>query len=77
MLALLYIGGRWLEARERQPETRGDYQQRYIYEETIEVGGQAKGFEQIAGVDNSYIFADDIEMPYGRKLPLWLAGFTY
>lgn len=44
---------------------------------TIEVGGQAKGFEQIAGVDNSYIFADDIEMPYGRKLPLWLAGFTY
>lgn len=40
MLALLYVGGRWLEARDRQPETRGDYQQRYIYEETIEVGGQ-------------------------------------
>lgn len=40
MLALLYFGMHWLEARDRQPETRGDYQQRYTYEETIEVGGQ-------------------------------------
>ena len=39
MLVLLYIGGSWLEARNRKPEARGDYQERYAYEETIEVDG--------------------------------------
>lgn len=39
MLALLYIGGSWLEARNKKPETRGDYQERYAYEETINVDG--------------------------------------
>ena len=40
MLALLYVGGSWLEARNKKPETRGDYQERYTYEETIEVDGE-------------------------------------
>ena len=40
MLVLLYIGGSWLEARNRKPEARGDYQERYAYEETIEVDGE-------------------------------------
>lgn len=44
---------------------------------TIEVGGKSKGFSQIAGVQNSFVFADDIDMPFGRKLPLWMLGFMY
>lgn len=38
-LALLYAGGRWLENRNRKPEARGDYQQRYAYDESIVVDG--------------------------------------
>lgn len=44
---------------------------------TIEVGGKDKSFEQIANIPNSYIFADEIEYPIGKKLPLYLAGFLY
>ena len=43
----------------------------------FEVGGEDKSFDQIADMPNSYILADDIEMPYGNKLPLWLVGFLY
>ena len=44
---------------------------------TLEIGGDGKGFAQIADIPNSYILADDIEMPRGNKLPLWLLGFLY
>ena len=44
---------------------------------TIEVGGPDKSFDQIAGIPNSFVFADSMEFPVGKKLPLWLAGFTY
>ena len=44
---------------------------------TFEVGGENKSFNQIAHVPNSYILADDIEMPRGNKLPLWMIGFIY
>ena len=36
---LIVAGGHWLEKRQEKPETRGDYHQRYAYEETIEVDG--------------------------------------
>ena len=39
-LALLLVGGRWLESRSRKPEARGDYQQRYEYDENIVVNGE-------------------------------------
>lgn len=39
LLFLIYQGGRWLENRNAMPETRGDYQQRYEYEDNIEVNG--------------------------------------
>lgn len=32
---------------------------------------------QIAGLKDSYIFADDWDMPDGAKLPLWMLGFLY
>lgn len=44
---------------------------------TFEIGGRSKGFSQIAGLENSYIFADDWDMPDGAKLPLWMLGFLY
>jgi len=44
---------------------------------TFEIGGRNKNFTQIAGVGDSYIFADDWDMPDGAKLPLWMLGFLY
>lgn len=44
---------------------------------TFEIGGQSKGFGQVAGVSDSYVLADDIETPFGHKLPLWTIGFLY
>lgn len=44
---------------------------------TIEVGRPDKTFEQVADIPNSYIFADRIELPVGKKLPLWMAGLVY
>ena len=44
---------------------------------TIEIGGRNKTFEQIAGIPDSYIFADDWDAPDGAKLPLWMLGFLY
>lgn len=44
---------------------------------TFEIGGKGKGFRQIGGVENSYVVADDIEVGFRNKLPLWLFGFMY
>ena len=43
----------------------------------IEVGGQDKGFSQVADQENAYVAADDIESAYMRKIPLWAFGFLY
>lgn len=44
---------------------------------TFEIGGRSKNFSQIAGMPDSYIFADDWDMPDGAILPLWMLGFLY
>ncbi|MBQ7269757.1 MAG: ATP-binding protein [Bacteroidales bacterium] len=44
---------------------------------TIEVGGKEKSFDQIADIPDSYVFADEMEFPIGKKLPLWMLGFLY
>lgn len=44
---------------------------------TFEVGGQSKTFAQIADLPNSYVLADDIDTPIGKKLPIWTVGFLY
>ena len=44
---------------------------------TFEIGGKNKGFKQIKNMDNSYVGADDIEVGFGNKVPLWLFGFLY
>ncbi|MFD2037676.1 ATP-binding protein [Belliella marina] len=43
----------------------------------FEVGGKNKTTEQIQGVKNSFIAADDIEYGNAKKIPLWLFGFLY
>jgi predicted AAA+ superfamily ATPase len=44
---------------------------------TVEIGGKRKSFEQIKDVPHSYIIADDIEIGFGNKIPLWMMGFIY
>lgn len=44
---------------------------------TLEVGGEGKRFDQIADVPDSYVLADAMEFPIGKKLPIWLVGLTY
>ena len=56
-------------------KAQGDFKVDYKY--TFEIGGRSKDFSQIAGIENSYIFADDWDMPDGAKLPLWMLGFLY
>ena len=43
----------------------------------IEVGGKNKSYKQIKDIGNSFIVADDIEIGYKNKIPLWLFGFLY
>ena len=56
-------------------KTQGDFKVDGKY--TFEIGGRSKGFSQIAGVKDSFVFADDWDMPDGAKLPLWMLGFLY
>jgi len=44
---------------------------------TFEIGGASKSFKQIKDVRNSFVVADDIEVGFGAKIPLWLFGFLY
>ncbi len=43
----------------------------------IEVGGKNKTQKQIAGLENSFIAADDIEHGFRNRIPLWMFGFLY
>ena len=44
---------------------------------TLEVGGKDKSFSQIADIPDSYVLADNLDFPIGKKLPIWLMGFLY
>ncbi len=54
---------------------KGDFLVNATY--TFEVGGKNKSFEQIKDVKESFIAADDMEIGFGNKIPLWLFGFLY
>ena len=56
-------------------KAQGDFRVDSKY--TFEIGGRSKDFSQIADVKDSYVFADDWDMPDGAKLPLWMLGFLY
>lgn len=44
---------------------------------TIEVGGRDKSAKQVLDEASYLIAADDIEVGFGKKVPLWLFGFLY
>ncbi len=54
---------------------KGDFlvDKKYLFE----VGGKNKSFKQIKDMENSFVIADDIEIGFGNKIPLWLFGFLY
>jgi len=54
---------------------KGDFlvDEKYIFE----VGGKNKDFSQIKDIKNSFVIADDIEVGFKNKIPLWLFGFLY
>jgi len=53
----------------------GDFlvDEKYLFE----IGGKKKSFKQVKDTDNSFVVADDIEIGFGNKIPLWLFGFLY
>jgi uncharacterized protein len=54
---------------------KGDFLIDGIY--LIEAGGKSKNIEQLSGKEDSYIAAENIDFPDGKKIPLWLFGFMY
>ncbi len=54
---------------------KGDFlvNEKYFFE----IGGKNKSFKQIKDIQNSFIAADDIEVGFKNKIPLWLFGFLY
>lgn len=55
--------------------TKGDFIVDNQY--TFEIGGKNKGYEQIKDTPDSFVVADNIEIGFGNKIPLWLFGFLY
>lgn len=43
----------------------------------FEIGGKNKGFSQIRDISDSYVVADEVEIGFGNKIPLWLFGLLY
>lgn len=43
----------------------------------LEIGGPGKTYQQIEGLENAYVFSDDLEVGYHRKIPLYLLGLLY
>ncbi len=46
---------------------------KYIFE----IGGKNKTQKQIAGMNNAFIVADNIEYAYKNTIPVWMFGFLY
>ena len=54
---------------------KGDF---YLEEKYVcEVGGKGKSFKQIKDIENSFVVADDIDVGFGNKIPLWVFGLLY
>ena len=53
---------------------KGDF---LVNDYIFEIGGKSKDFKQIKDIKNSFVVADDIEIGFKNKIPLWLFGFLY
>jgi len=53
----------------------GDFKvnDKYIFE----IGGKNKSFKQVKDIKNSYVVADNLEVGFGNKIPLWVFGLMY
>jgi hypothetical protein len=49
----------------------------HLDDNTFEIECRNKSCLQIKDMPNSYITADDIEIGFGNKIPLWMFGFFY
>jgi hypothetical protein len=55
--------------------TKGDFLVDDCY--LFEIGGKNKSFKQIKDIANFFVVADELEVGFGNKIPLWLFGFLY
>jgi predicted AAA+ superfamily ATPase len=64
-----------LEDENIEVASKGDFvvASKYI----VEIGGKNKSFKQIKDIENAFVVADEIEVGFGNKIPLWLFGFLY
>lgn len=53
---------------------QGDF---VIEDNTFEIGGNGKTFDQIKNVPNSFLVVDDVQVGIRKRIPLWLFGFLY
>lgn len=44
---------------------------------TKPAGGKSKKTKQIQGLENAYVAKDDLEIGFGKSIPVWLFGFLY
>jgi predicted AAA+ superfamily ATPase len=54
---------------------KGDFMVDNIY--VFEIGGKNKDNSQINDQENAWIAMDNIEIGFGKTIPLWMFGFTY
>lgn len=54
---------------------KGDFEVDDTY--TFEISGKNKGFKQIKETPDSFVVADETEVGFKSKIPLWLFGFLY
>ena len=43
----------------------------------FEIGGKNKTFDQIKGIDNSFLAIDNVETGHADRIPLWMFGLLY
>lgn len=43
----------------------------------FEIGGKSKKYNQIAGIEQSFVVCDNVELGFENKIPLWLFGLLY
>lgn len=70
-----YFVSQLIENHQLYMPERGDLMvdDKYLFE----VGGKSKKFKQISNIPNSFVVADEIEIGFGNKIPLWMFGLLY
>lgn len=70
-----YFVSQLIENHQLYMPERGDLMvdNKYLFE----VGGKNKKFKQISNIPNSFVAADEIEIGFGNKIPLWMFGLLY